>query len=34
MKQVADYRKLALTRAKQLGMPLPDVSLETKRGQT
>jgi hypothetical protein len=34
MKQAADYRKLALKRAKQLGMPLPDVSLETKRDET
>jgi hypothetical protein len=34
IKQAADYRKLALKRAKQLGMPLPDVSLDTKRGQT
>jgi hypothetical protein len=30
MKQAADYRKLALKRAKQLGMPLPDISPETK----
>ena len=29
-KQAADYRKLAFKRAKQLGMPLPDVSLELK----
>ena len=28
--QAADYRKLALERAKQLGMQLPDVSPETK----
>ena len=32
-KQAADYRKLALKRAKQLGMPLPDVSPEMKRGE-
>ena len=31
MKQAADYRKLALKRAGQLGMPLPDISPETKR---
>ena len=29
-KQAADYRKLALKRAKQLGMPVPDVSTELK----
>ena len=28
--QAADYRRLALKRAKQLGMPLPDVTPETK----
>jgi hypothetical protein len=31
LKQVADYRKLALKRATELGMPVPDVSPETKR---
>jgi hypothetical protein len=29
-KQAAEYRKLALKRAKQLGMPPPSVSLEPK----
>ena len=29
-KQAAEYRKLAIKRAKQLGMPLPDVSPEMK----
>jgi hypothetical protein len=29
-KQAAEYRKLALKRAKQLGMPPPAVSLEPK----
>jgi hypothetical protein len=33
MKQPADYRKLALKRAEQLGMPLPDISPETKRNE-
>jgi hypothetical protein len=33
MKQAADYRNLALKRAKALGMPLPDVSPETKRDE-
>jgi hypothetical protein len=33
MKQAADYRKLALKRAKHLGMPLPDISPETKRNE-
>jgi hypothetical protein len=33
MKQATDYRKLALKRAKQLGMPLPDVSPETSGNQ-
>jgi hypothetical protein len=32
-KQSADYRKLALKRAKQLGMPLPDVPPEPKRDE-
>ena len=32
-KQAADYRKLALKRAKQVGMPLPDVSPETYRDE-
>ena len=32
--QAAEYRKLAIKRAKQLGMPLPDVSPETKRDQS
>ena len=31
MKQAADYRKLALKKANQLGMPLPDILPETKR---
>jgi hypothetical protein len=30
IKQAADYRELALKRAKQLGMPLPDISPERK----
>jgi len=34
MKQAADYRKIALKRAEQLGMPLPDISPETKRDET
>ena len=34
MKQAADYRKIALKRAEQLGMPLPDGSPETKRDET
>jgi hypothetical protein len=34
MKQAADYRKIALKRAEQLGMPLPEVSTETKRDET
>ena len=34
IKQATDYRKLALKRAEQLGMPLPDVSTETKRDET
>jgi len=34
MTQAGDYRKLALKRAKQLGMPLPDISPEAKRGET
>jgi len=29
-KQAAEYRKLAIKRAKQLGMPLPEVSPEMK----
>jgi hypothetical protein len=29
-KQAAEYRKLAVKRAKQLGMPPPDVSPEPK----
>jgi hypothetical protein len=33
MKQAADYRKLALKRAGQLGIPLPAVSPETKRDE-
>ena len=33
MKQATDYRKLALKRAKQVGMPLPDVSPETYRDE-
>jgi hypothetical protein len=33
MKQAADYRKLALKGAKQLGMPLADISPETKRDE-
>jgi hypothetical protein len=33
-KQAAEYRKLAIKRAKQLGMPVPDVSPETKRDET
>jgi hypothetical protein len=32
-KQAADYRKLALKRAKQLGMPTPDVSPDTKQDE-
>ena len=34
MKQAADYRKLALKRAKELGMPAPDVSPKTEQGET
>jgi hypothetical protein len=33
MKQAADYRKLALKRAGQVGMSLPDISPETKRDE-
>jgi hypothetical protein len=33
MKQAADYQRLALKRAKELGMPLPDFSPETKRNE-
>ena len=33
MKQAADYRKLAHKRAKQLGMPVPDVSPKTKQNE-
>jgi hypothetical protein len=32
-KQAAEYRKLALKRAKQLGMPPPDVLPEPKAGE-
>jgi hypothetical protein len=34
IKQAADYRKIALKRAKQLGMPVPDISPKTKRDET